>query len=457
MSQFRPLSETKFINDANLVSYWKLDGNSNDSKGSNNGTDTSITYNASYSPYTNFGQGALFNGFSSKITTANTTSVTGLSGITISGWIYPTSLATTDKIYLSSGLSTEDAPWYCRISTNGKLNFFVDKDASNYSYFSTTATPIVINNWYHVVMTWTGATSMAIYVNGQSLAGGYANGGTGATTMKSLNSPIHTGSLQGTSFWYAGNQDDTAIFSRALSASEVNELYQGMTLGEYLPNLNTKLLLHLNGNSTDSSGNGNNGTDTAITYSQANGKFGQGAGFNGSTSHTSIASTLGLTNNTNRTMSCWVKMNAELSGADSYGAFMAISHADIDINFRFGYWRESNVNKLAFDRGKYAVGTTQVKYNIDLGTANWYHLLMTWDGTNIIGYLNGNSVGTAGFSGNGNNGYNDYTNIGCDNNNSTGANFINTCIDEVIVEARAWSAAEVKKYYSFSRGRFGII
>ena len=56
------------------------------------------------------------------------------------------------------------------------------------------------------------------------------------------------------------------------------------TLGEYLGAgaSTTKLLLHLNGKSTDSSGNGNNGTNSNITYSLANGKFGQGAGFNGS-------------------------------------------------------------------------------------------------------------------------------------------------------------------------------
>ena len=41
-----------------------------------------------------------------------------------------------------------------------------------------------------------------------------------------------------------------------------------MTLGEYIGagSATTKLLLHLNGNSTDSSGNGNNGTDTDVLY-----------------------------------------------------------------------------------------------------------------------------------------------------------------------------------------------
>ena len=40
MPKFRPLSETKFINDANLVAYYPLDGNSTDVKNGYNGTDT---------------------------------------------------------------------------------------------------------------------------------------------------------------------------------------------------------------------------------------------------------------------------------------------------------------------------------------------------------------------------------------------------------------------------------
>ena len=63
---FRPLSATKFINDANLVSYWKLDGNSNDSKGSNNGTDTGMSYSAGL-----FDSAGVFNGSSSNINIAN--------------------------------------------------------------------------------------------------------------------------------------------------------------------------------------------------------------------------------------------------------------------------------------------------------------------------------------------------------------------------------------------------
>lgn len=45
-----------------------------------------------------------------------------------------------------------------------------------------------------------------------------------------------------------------------------------------------KVVSHLEGSSFDDTSNANAGTDTAITYSSGNGKFNQGAGFNGTTS-----------------------------------------------------------------------------------------------------------------------------------------------------------------------------
>lgn len=63
----------------------------------------------------------------------------------------------------------------------------------------------------------------------------------------------------------------------------------------------------LNGNSNDASGNGNNGTDTVITYSQANGRLNQGAGFNGSSSGISIVDNSALTPTSSGTIIVFVK------------------------------------------------------------------------------------------------------------------------------------------------------
>lgn len=50
------LTHTSLINDANLVAYWKFDGDSIDSKGSYDGSDSGVTY----SPTAKFFKSAYF-------------------------------------------------------------------------------------------------------------------------------------------------------------------------------------------------------------------------------------------------------------------------------------------------------------------------------------------------------------------------------------------------------------
>lgn len=70
-----------------------------------------------------------------------------------------------------------------------------------------------------------------------------------------------------------------------------------MSIGEFWPSINLARLYHLNGNSIDYSGNGQNGADTNISYAAAYGKFGQGAAFNGSSSKINIRAITTLTGN----------------------------------------------------------------------------------------------------------------------------------------------------------------
>jgi len=76
--------------DANCISYWRFEGNSNDTKGAHNGTDTNITYGTEYG---RFNQGALFNGSTSKIVTANNSGISGNAVFSFSIWVKPTDLA----------------------------------------------------------------------------------------------------------------------------------------------------------------------------------------------------------------------------------------------------------------------------------------------------------------------------------------------------------------------------
>ena len=220
------------------------------------------------------------------------------------------------------------------------------------------------------------------------------------------------------------------------------------TLGEYngAGSGTTKLLLHLNGSSADSSGNNNNGTDTAITYSQANGKFGQGAGFNGSTSKVVFGSTIipiGA-----RTISFFVQSsntgdqslvtNGRLGTSENY------DHTRI--NPTTGYFKY----EIQYNGGTNvsATGTTNIRDGVR------HHCVGTYDGSVIKVYVDGVLQNTSSsFTDSGARTQN--LQIGIDPINSY--NKLNGSIDEVIIENTAWSAEKIKKYYAFTKGIFGII
>lgn len=219
------------------------------------------------------------------------------------------------------------------------------------------------------------------------------------------------------------------------------------TLGEYLGAgaSTTKLLLHLNGNSTDSSGNGNNGTDTNITY--ADGKFGKCAGFNGYSSRiTTPVGDLVI----DWTYSVFVKFGRN---KPSY------------LEILFG--KETSMNSgrqidlLRTPDGKLNINIPHIKVVFESNllilndTTNWYNITITKSGTTWSLYVNGvfdKSVIDATAQ------ETSTSPLMIGNNNVLGsAYFFQGLIDEVIVENRAWTAEEVKKYYTNSRGFFATL
>lgn len=81
---------------------------------------------------------------------------------------------------------------------------------------------------------------------------------------------------------------------------------------------------HLDSSSTDSDSNGNNGTDTAVTYGTSSGKIGGGGAFNGTTSEIAHSASGLPSGDSALTLNLWVKPTA-IGGFDaifSYGNYI---------------------------------------------------------------------------------------------------------------------------------------
>lgn len=196
----------------NIVSYYKMEANSNDAVASNNGTDTSITYSSGNGK---IGQGAGFNGATPSYIDMGTTANLSLSSLTVAGWAYIT--AGTDYQVFAS-----------RRDGGGTLGWELARDLNSpYGLRCTLrggSSPDIIGGtemttgYHHVAFTWDGA-DLKLYLDGSSTASTVS--GT-ATTTGTAN--FYFGRRPGGAY-LTGNIDEMGVWSRALTSTEITTLY----------------------------------------------------------------------------------------------------------------------------------------------------------------------------------------------------------------------------------------
>ncbi len=214
----------------NLVAYYKLDGNSNDSVGSNNGTDTNVSYSSSYGK---INQGTSFNGSSTIISVPlNIYSIfNGSNNWSFSCWIKYNTTGTNLCIFRSSnGDSNNGYNTNFNIYKISGENFSVARaDGSGTINICTTSSTYSSGIWYHLTATYDGS-NIKLYVNAgtpTSLSSTLiaSSGNVGRFGLWVENSTSY--------YWYNGYIDEVGIWSRALTSTEVSQLYNGGAGNQY--------------------------------------------------------------------------------------------------------------------------------------------------------------------------------------------------------------------------------
>ncbi len=178
------------------------------------------------------------------------------------------------------------------------------------------------------------------------------------------------------------------------------------------------------------------------SVAQDSGAFGGAANFGvvNTNKNLSVSNDLGITNGA-ITISLWVKLNTEIA-ADQW-SFCFKGDGGTHVTYGIIYEYNAGIRRVGFQRIREGVAGDGPYYNIALGTSNWYHLVMTYDGSNVRGYLNGALVGgPTSSSGNGSAGGSDKFTIGGE------ASWYASCmIDDVSIFNRALTAAEIETIY----------
>ena len=395
----RPLSQTRFNSDSGLVGYWKLDGNSSDSKNGYNGTDTAITYGNQYGV---FGQGASFNGSSSLITISDNASLKPSGAYTISQWVKINGKPTSGNYYLFNSFVTSPSSMGILTLIQQNTGFFaLDSYTSGTEYYLLSTTNVCDGIWHHIVATYdgSGATGAKVYVDGilEKTSTSWATQNYNTTNYVRIGAFYNGSTNLG---YFNGNIDEVALFNRALGAIEVQELYAKEVLrSTFRPLFQTRFVnddnliayWKQNADGNDSKG-GFNLTNTLVSYVE--GGFSNVALYNGVTS---ISTTTGISNQLNRdcTFSCWAKINS-LGGNGGVGMLMCSNVASYS-NYFMALYAYNNAGVYRFDCYKYDgtsnPGVAGSAFAISLNT--WYHVAGVIRGTTIELYVNGNLIGTA--------------------------------------------------------------
>lgn len=201
---------------ANMVSRWKLDGNANDSWGSNNGTASNVTFLSE----SNCASGgcASFNGSSSSIDCGNNNSLSIEGNITVSAWIKPNSITDYKMIASKSRGTTLETQWELR-TFNNRVEFLTSTVSG---LFAVSKTGLLINDWQHVVGT-INNNVLSVYLNGIKGVDSTLSG-TKSTTNHSTKIGTRKDASE-TSYIFNGLIDDVRIYDAALSLSQIKQNY----------------------------------------------------------------------------------------------------------------------------------------------------------------------------------------------------------------------------------------
>lgn len=204
------------FSDPDLVHYWRLDGNANDSSGSNNGTATNVTWAAA-----EFNDGAFFNGSTSKIDL--TTFAFDSTNMTVVMWVNVSSSA-PDRAMMLHSQGTQYWEVGIDVSGSNRRIEYQDNVAGRIVAVPDGGT-LADGNWHQVAVTKSGA-SIEVYIDGSSKATG--TGISGNSNSGATKSSLGYDATSNANFFKDG-LDDVAIFTQVLTAQEISELYAGTT------------------------------------------------------------------------------------------------------------------------------------------------------------------------------------------------------------------------------------
>jgi DNA-binding beta-propeller fold protein YncE len=199
------------------ISYWRLNELSGstaaDSAGSNPGTYSGATLGAPGLLASVNNTAASFAG-SGKVTVASSAALSPASRVSVEAWIKPSALPATGAF---ASVATK-AESYSLQFNGPKLEFTIMQAGTRRRLQAPTGA-VAVGGVYHVVGTYDGSTQR-LYINGTQVISAAL---TGAITTNA--NPFYIASWNGSSEFFRGTLDEVAVYSTALTSTQVSNHY----------------------------------------------------------------------------------------------------------------------------------------------------------------------------------------------------------------------------------------
>ncbi len=222
-----------------LVAYWNLDEGSGtksyDYTKINNGTLYSSTTVCSNPPTSGcptwttgkYGKALQFDGTNDYVQVPHHSSLAGFIEFTASFWLKPGDITRRQVILGKYDDANGKRSWFIDYPSYvaNKIGFFASQDGTNYKQWYAPFTPVV-NTWFHVAVVWKANTVPKFYINGQQIST------SGTDTITKIYNNVGVPLIIGKSPYMSGRElkgtlDEIKIWSRALTAEEVLNEYNG--------------------------------------------------------------------------------------------------------------------------------------------------------------------------------------------------------------------------------------
>ena len=213
-----------------LVSWWKFDEGNGTTAADSSGNGNTMNLVNGVSWVAGKSGGAISANGTNQYATAPGINLSGTSTVTVAFWANRTYSTTTESVMLESSTNYNN-------STTG-FGFFPDDTVckgiqaavhGNVGYSTNCYTQPTSGVWHHLAIiydkTQVASAQTAFYIDGV-LQTPTSNHDTAQNTNAFGNNPIYLFSRAGSQFFNAGEMDDLRIYNRALSANEIQQLYQ---------------------------------------------------------------------------------------------------------------------------------------------------------------------------------------------------------------------------------------